>query len=398
MSMHLPVEAYLNQDWFQQEQTQLFAKTWQFIGVEADMPKEGHYQTMTISAHPIFILSTEAGELKAFHNLCRHRGMTLLEGEGKLPNQITCPYHCWTYDVPNGDLKGLPQPKLFQTIEKKELGLKTMQISTYRGMVFLNLDGQAEPLKQFLSGVEGMFGHLNPNDLEEVSVLRYDVKANWKIVVENYIDGYHLRYLHQDSLADFDLKNQRSQQVRQHVLTHQSYLNFSEELWQDYYAEWPPIADYPKQDYGAFTHMLFPNIGVIETEQMWSLFQVIPVAENHTQIVMRTWVEPYEWNRKTDTQVYNGFDESKPKTNNTSGLTGWLFGGGESSKSGEHEFLDSQDVMLEDIYVCEELQRSMHSSAFEVAAYASDGEDVIERFQQNIAAYMAPEKQPSRTL
>ena len=93
----LPIDAYLSQDWFEVEKTALFGRTWNYVGFTFDIPEPGDYLTVQAGPYPLFVMRDRDGEIKAFHNSCRHRGTRMLTGSGKVKGTIVCPYHSWTY-------------------------------------------------------------------------------------------------------------------------------------------------------------------------------------------------------------------------------------------------------------------------------------------------------------
>ena len=103
--MLLPVDAYTSQEWFEREQRDLFGKSWGFAGMAEDISEPGEYLCVSIGAWPIIVIRDEQGDLKAYHNICRHRGTQLLEVTGKRKKVIQCPYHDWVYSL-DGELIG----------------------------------------------------------------------------------------------------------------------------------------------------------------------------------------------------------------------------------------------------------------------------------------------------
>ena len=121
MSLGLPGYYYSDQDIFAQEMRSLWCSTWQCVGREEALRCAGDYLTCLIGNQPVFVIRTLDGELRAMHNVCRHRGARLLEGQGNC-SMVRCPYHAWTYDL-EGFLQGVPQAKLFVDLDKSELPL-----------------------------------------------------------------------------------------------------------------------------------------------------------------------------------------------------------------------------------------------------------------------------------
>ena len=123
--MHkLPVSAYTSQDWFDREQEKIFSRTWQYAGFVEDVAEPGDYISVQAGLNNIFIVMGHDRRLRAFHNICRHRGTQLIRAVGRTRKVLTCPYHDWTYDL-DGNLVSVPDEKReFEGIDKSCLGLK----------------------------------------------------------------------------------------------------------------------------------------------------------------------------------------------------------------------------------------------------------------------------------
>ena len=188
---------YLEPDLLRRELTGLFERTWQYAGHVCDLAEPGSYVTATAGDQPVLVIRHESGGLRAFRNVCRHRGSKLLSGNGRCKRAIRCRYHGWTYDAGDGRLLGVPEHRAFAGLEKAELGLHPARVEALGGLVFVNLDLEARPIAEET-------GDLGPR-LERhgvPSLMRFGPTdggtqpANWKIVVENYLEGYHVPIAH----------------------------------------------------------------------------------------------------------------------------------------------------------------------------------------------------------
>ncbi len=146
----------------------------------------------------MLIVRTEEGELRAFRNVCRHRGSELLTGSGRCKRALRCRYHGWTYDSTDGRLMGVPEHRNYAELDKATLGLIPARVEVLAGFVFVNLDPEATPLAETTAGLAERLERYRIPDLA-----RFGVKggggtqpANWKIVVENYLEGYHVPIAH----------------------------------------------------------------------------------------------------------------------------------------------------------------------------------------------------------
>lgn len=263
----LPVDAYTSQNWFNREMETIFSRTWQFAGFVGDLTDPGDYITVQAGLNNILVLLDENRQMRAFHNLCRHRGTQLLRASGKRKKLLTCPYHDWTYNL-EGELMAVPERKTqFPDLDLKTLCLHKASVGTWRGMIFVHSDADAESLENWFGPVEPYLGPHQPDKLVEYveGRSRHEINANWKIIVENYIDGYHLAHLHSETLYMYAHRQQETGFVGNHF-------HFFEPLSKDYLdgiennSPLTLIDHIPKDKIGAYVPMLFPNLGLGETE------------------------------------------------------------------------------------------------------------------------------------
>ena len=129
---HLPISAYTSQEWFDQEQERIFSKTWRYAGFVEDISGPGDYISVQAGLNNLFIVMGRDHRLRAFHNICRHRGTQLLRAVGKAQKSITCPYHDWTYDL-EGCLVSIPEEEReFGSVDKSCLGLKPASVDVWK--------------------------------------------------------------------------------------------------------------------------------------------------------------------------------------------------------------------------------------------------------------------------
>ncbi|CAM2006602.1 aromatic ring-hydroxylating oxygenase subunit alpha [Acanthopleuribacter pedis] len=380
--IHLPKEAYTSAEWFDREQQTLFANQWQFLGFSEDLAKPGCYMTHQVGPYNLFVVKGRDHRLRAFHNICRHRGTQLLRATGKAEKTITCPYHDWTYSL-NGELIGVPrQAEEFPNLDREKFCLFKASIETWLGMIWVHPDPNATPLPQWLQGVDHTIGPHRPEELVEYADGATDhvINANWKIVAENYIDGYHLAHLHSQTLTMYDHDRQQTGFVGPHFW-------FYEPLTDDYAANLKKQAPAPVIDHfteampiGAYVPLLFPNLGITATESTWTIFHIIPMAADKTRVVTRTKLKPasdWEYSKQVMRSV-SAFTGKKPK-----------YADGDAEDP-----MASGDVMAEDIYVCEAQQRGMASPLYQIGALAAVQEASVAGFQKRVEEAMRAEVKP----
>lgn len=191
----LPPRVYHDQDVYEYEQDAWFAGGWVSIGREEDALRSGEYFLAPVAGENIIVLRGNDGVLRGFYNVCRHRGSTILEEErGTIP-RLQCPYHAWVYDL-EGRLKLPRHTELLENFNPAEWGLIPARIDVWQGIVFADLSGSAEPLLDFLGDIVTEFARFDLGALRRVRRVDYDVKANWKALVENFQECYHCPGVH----------------------------------------------------------------------------------------------------------------------------------------------------------------------------------------------------------
>ncbi|MEM7428233.1 MAG: Rieske 2Fe-2S domain-containing protein, partial [Pseudomonadota bacterium] len=205
-SFSLKAEAYTDPHWAEIERSAVFRKTWQWVCHTEKLREPGAYLTIEIASHPICIVRDQEGALRAFYNVCKHRAHELLKGEGRT-NKIMCPYHAWTYDL-TGQLRRAPETENLVDFSVKEICLDQVQVEEFCGFIFVNLDPSAASLRDQSGDLEMEIRHWAP-DIDQLTFghrLTYDIRSNWKNVVDNFLECYHCPTAHKDfcSLVDMD--------------------------------------------------------------------------------------------------------------------------------------------------------------------------------------------------
>ncbi|HZS83342.1 MAG TPA: aromatic ring-hydroxylating dioxygenase subunit alpha [Stellaceae bacterium] len=379
----MPAEAYVSMEWFRREQAELFSRCWVFAGMTEDLKAPGDYQVIATGRASLILLRDAEGGLRAFHNNCRHRGTRLLEGKGNVGRAITCFYHSWSYDLA-GRLKSVTlESEQFPGIDKSCLGLKPASVATWRNLVFVNPDPAAEPLERWLSDIPqklGPFeeGETRPHDPErlvEVADVVYRVRANWKIIVENFIDGYHLPLLHPISLGDGDFMKQHWEAVGRH----QAFYRPLKPGISHNDRPLPVIEGLPA-NYGASYQWLFPNLGLYNLATFWSTFHVIPLEAGLSLVQSRIRAMPEALERAANWP--REFTDLPPHIVSAKGP----YAEARDPFPPVHP-TKSNNVMLEDIYACEAVQAGLEAGG--TIGPLSRWERPLEFFQRQVLDYVA---------
>lgn len=205
-SLSLRAEAYTDLKWFAYEQSAIFAKHWIWVCHVEKVRANGAYTTAMVAGRPVAIVRDQAGQLRAFYNVCKHRAHELLQGDGET-TRIMCPYHAWVYDL-TGQLRRAPETENLENFETNDICLDTVQVEEFCGFIYVNLDPDASSLATQSGDLGTEITHWAPDisDLTFGHRLTYDIKSNWKNVVDNFLECYHCPTAHKDfcTLVDMD--------------------------------------------------------------------------------------------------------------------------------------------------------------------------------------------------
>lgn len=205
-SSSLLSSAYTDHQWYDADLKMIISKTWQWVCHVEKTRKPGSYLTVDIAGHPIAIVRDNEGILRAFYNVCKHRAHQLLSGEGST-NRIMCPYHAWVYKL-DGQLVRAPHTENLNEFKIENTCLDEVQVEEFCGFVFVNLNLEAASLANQSGDLETEVRHWAP-DVDQLTFghrLTYDIKSNWKNVVDNFLECYHCPTAHKDfcNLVDMD--------------------------------------------------------------------------------------------------------------------------------------------------------------------------------------------------
>ena len=351
MTSRPPKEAYTEDSWFEYEKKAVFGRAWTFAGTVHDFTEAGDFRVVTSGAASLAVVRDKDGDLNAVHNICRHRGAELLDGEsGNCGGTMVCPYHRWTYGL-DGTLRGVPnRQECFPDLDRSALGLHPAAIGTFKDLVFVNPDPQAD-FASWLGPLEGReWPHdLAASDVKEAVPLVYDMKCDWKVYVENALDGYHLAYLHENTLGGpLPSLNEweRAGDAMIWYATEDGVRHRLPKKIRDEAGRVGVIESAATPGYGG-VYFMFPNTLVVPTPYGISVSRVQPTGAGRCRMLVRHWVGP--WQSKDERSYIPGFDKS-------SGVI--------SSDNWTKHPLETGDFQTEDVWICEKVQRGLESPAY----------------------------------
>lgn len=199
----LPNAFYTDPELFEVEKNAVFEKNWSCIGFGKDIPENGDARPVSFFGIPLMTVRDRQGQVRVFQNVCRHRGMKLVNAPTRFKGVIRCPYHSWCYEL-DGGLRSTPHVggvghNTHPDIDREVLGLFEVRSKVWMDVIFVNISGDAPEFEDYAASLIARWSefdgkpifHGGPN-----STLTFQVKCNWKLAVENFCESYHLPWVH----------------------------------------------------------------------------------------------------------------------------------------------------------------------------------------------------------
>ncbi len=189
-------EYFVSPEIFAEEEEKIFSRQWVLVGHQSQLLEAGDYFTAEVAGESLIVVRDKGREVRGFYNVCRHRGTRLCQTEnGHLSAAIQCPYHAWTYAL-DGRLIGAPHMDQVPGFDKADYSLHAGNLARCEGFIFVNLVDSPTPLEEVFAPLAGKFSHWNLPKLRSAKRINYDVRANWKLIFENYSECYHCPGVH----------------------------------------------------------------------------------------------------------------------------------------------------------------------------------------------------------
>ncbi|NNE71054.1 MAG: aromatic ring-hydroxylating dioxygenase subunit alpha [Rhodothermales bacterium] len=326
----IPSSWYVDEGFHRLDRRLLFSDSWQYVGPASDLAEEGAYRADTVAGEPIVVVRDKENRLRAWYNVCRHRGGPLVTDTCGTARMLQCKYHGWTYKL-DGSLRGVPRFDRTDLFDKRDFGLTPLQVTEWQGMVFVNL-GRGGSIEET---VRGITDRIAPLDLSQMRFERrdlYDVACNWKVYVDNYLEGYHLPIVHPELCDLLD------------------YRNYVTETYPTYSLQYSPLQEgdniYGTPSGDAFYYFVFPNLMLNILPHRLQVNRIVPVTRDRCRVIF-----DYYYVRGTDASMIKD----------------------------DAEFSDR--VQMEDVEICEHVQRGLESRAYDQGRFSADAEPGVYHFQ-----------------
>lgn len=300
----LPAWSYHSKALFELEREKVFLTHWQVVGHVSDIPNPGDWLSFDLLGERAVVMRGKDGVIRAFHNLCRHRGARVVDGEkGHCKGAIVCPFHGWVYNL-DGTLRGAAQPKSFGEMNRDDFGLKPIEMDQFHGFLFIRFAPGPQPaVAELMAPIAVDFASYRMADLVPVTVPGWstDLPVNWKSVRDVDNEGYHVALAH-PGLQDLYGRSYRDHHMANGLSMSVGWFgDVPGKLWsvRNYIKHSPDRDDLAPHLRKAWTYYgLFPNTVFAVTPEGAQFYHDIPLNEGLTRLTGKT----YRWPNETREQ------------------------------------------------------------------------------------------------
>ena len=342
----LPASLYTDSSSFAREKDRIFARTWQVVGHRHQLANAGDFFTTELQGEPLLLVRSGEGVLRGFYNVCRHRAGPPAQGCGSR-KLFRCGYHGWTYDL-DGKLIHAPEFENVQDFDRSYFALKPVRAEEWFNLIFVNLNPDAEPLTKSLGQLPEQAGRSRFGEMRLFERRSYEMKCNWKTYIDNYLEGYHLPSVHPGLNRELDYNAYRVECHDRHVL------QFSPIRGAQSGDAAPRRYQETRQDLTTDYFWIFPNWMLNCYPDNVSLNIVLPL-EAERSLAIFEWYLPEEDLGSAEAQAAVGF---------------------------------SDQIQIEDVAICETVQKNLHSRSYQRGRYSVKQEKGVHAFHRMYAASM----------
>jgi choline monooxygenase len=341
------------------ERERIFRRTWQLAGtlshdcgevngVKRTIADPESFFTTDIGGEPIVVVRDKQGTLRAFSNVCRHRAGPIAQGSG-CKNVLRCGYHGWTYTL-DGRLIGTPDVEGVEFFDRSTMGMVPLRLETWEQFIFVNFDLNAEPLSAYLGDIPEQARGFKFDGLECVERRDYIINCNWKVYVDNYLEGYHIPIAHPGLMREIDYAQYRTDTFRYHSQQFAPIRAMKPaEAGERFYAPGTGLQE-------ALYFWIFPNLMLNIYPDNVSTNLIVPLSHEKTLTIFE-----------------------------------WFFHDAKSAKAQERmkKAVDfSDEVQQEDIGLCESVQRGLRSSTYDRGRYSVKRENGVHHFHTLLGEFL----------
>jgi choline monooxygenase len=342
----LPAPLYFNPETFEAEKARIFASSWQVVGHVRQAASAGDYFTFDLIGEPLLIARGEDGILRGFYNVCRHRAGNPASGCGNR-KLFRCGYHGWTYRL-DGALLVAPEFEGVEDFDPKDFGLAPVRLEEWCNLIFVNLDPAAPPLLESLGELPDQVRKFDFADMKLSDRRTYEMQCNWKTYIDNYLEGYHLPSVHPSLNREIN------------------YNAYTVEPYPRYVRQWSPIRGAqpgdttPRRyqqaggDLTADYFWIFPNWMLNCYPDNVSLNIILPLGPERTLAIFEWYLPEQDLESEAAQKAYEFSDE----------------------------------IQIEDVHICEIVQKNLHSRSYHSGRYSVTQEKGVHAFHQMYRSLM----------
>lgn len=338
----LPAPVYTDPAVLAREKTRVFGASWQLVGREEQVARPGDFFTARVADEELLVVRGEDETLRALSNVCRHRAGPVAQGAGSR-RALTCGYHGWTYGL-DGRLLATPEFEGVENFRREDVRLPVFSVGTWIGLVFSNLDPKAPALAATLEGLHGRLEGMGLGSMRLAHRRDWTLDCNWKVYVDNYLEGYHIPIVHPGLMKELDYGAYRTETFRYHALQISPIKGKGGRL----------RAGGPGDE--AAYWWIWPNLMLNVYPDNFSTNLVVPLSPERTLTI-------FEW----------FFPDPE--------------GPGARARV-EETVAFSDEIQLEDIAICEAVQRGLRSKTYVRGRYSARRESGVHHFHRLWAAAM----------
>jgi choline monooxygenase len=349
----IPRRWYVGPEFLEEEKKKVFSKSWQAVGHVAEVSRPGDFLSCEVFGEPVVIVRSIENELRAFSNVCRHRAHPVALGKGNRKS-LQCGYHGWTYGL-NGQLLAAPEFEGVQDWNKTNVCLPSIHCETWGPYIFVNLDSAPVPLFEVLGNIpmEVRQAGFPVEKMRFIERRDYLVPCNWKVYIDNYLEGYHIPMAHPGLFREIDYAQYRVETFRYYSSAHAPIRSAKE-------------GEIPGRDRryvrnesesSALYYWIFPNFMINIYPDNLQANIIVPVSANQTLTIFE-----------------------------------WFFlgeGTGNGWESLQQSIAFSDQIQKEDIEICSQVQRGLLSSSYQQGRYSVKRENGVHHFHMLLYEFLS---------
>jgi choline monooxygenase len=341
-----PAEWYFDAGVLAREKETVFARTWQLVGRAEQVADAGQYFTATVGDEPVVVVRGAGGQLRALSNVCRHRAGPVAEGCGSR-ELFRCGYHGWSYAL-DGSLTATPEWNGVEDFDRAAHALPEFRVETWNALVFVNPDRDCAPLSDTLEDLPSRLAHRDLSRMKFALRKDWHVECNWKVYVDNYLEGYHIPTVHPALNRELDYAQYRTETRAFYSIQHSP-------IRRDRATRLAVDENVDENEAQFF--WLFPNLMLNVYPDNYSTNLIVPLSPERTLTI-------FEW--YFDDPAHEATRDALRRT---------------------VEFSD--EIQLEDIKICEAVQRGLRSRTYAQGRYSVKRENGVHHFHGLLADYLA---------